>query len=173
MVWVYFAILLIFVIAGVALAVFTLPGLWLMTASAAVYALVTHRHYVGWRTLIIAFVISLVAEILEMTLGGAAAKQAGGGKRAVVGAIVGGVLGGIFLSFLIPVIIVGTLVGICLGSFLGAGLFEWLGGSAPLESLKVGLGAAKGRFMGIVIKLSLGVILAIFIIVAALPIHPH
>jgi uncharacterized protein len=167
-VWVYFVLLIIFLGAGMVLAVFTLPGLWLMTAAAAGYALITHEKYLGWHTLVVLLVLALLAEILEFALTGAAAKKAGGGFRAAAGGIIGAIIGGIFLSF-IPIPIVGTVLGICLGSFLGAAGVELLAGRETAGSLKIGWGAAKGRFMGIVTKVTIGVVMGVIILWRAFP----
>jgi uncharacterized protein len=161
LIWLYYILLLVMVLAGLALVIFTLPGLWLITAAAAGYAILTrHRDLMGPGTLIALFVIALVAELLEIALTGAAAKKAGGGRGAMIGGVVGGLAGGIFLTFLIPIPILGTIFGICLGSFVGAGGFELVAGGEASHSLKVGVGAAKGRFMGIVSKLAFGVVMA-------------
>jgi uncharacterized protein YqgC (DUF456 family) len=168
MVWLYYILLLLIAAGGLVLVTFTLPGLWVMTGASAIYALITHERHLGPKTLITLFLVSLIAEILELTLGGAAAKRAGGGRKAMVGGLVGGILGGIFLTF-IPIPIISTIVGICLGSFLGAAIAELLGGQAAVHSLRVGLGAAKGRFQGILAKLALGICMFLLILIAAFP----
>jgi len=170
MVWIEYLLLLVVLLAGLGLLVITMPGLWLMTAAACVYGLFTHFRYIGAKTLITLLLLSFIAEIVELTLGGAAAKKAGGGRRAMIGGLAGGVLGGIFLTFLIPIPVLGTIAGICLGSFLGAAGFELLGGQPIPHSFRVGVGAAKGRFMGIVSKLVFGIVMFLLTLVVALPV---
>jgi uncharacterized protein YqgC (DUF456 family) len=167
-VWFYYILLALFCLTGVVLSAFMLPGLWLMVAASAVYALLTRADYVGHKALLALFLLALTSEILEIALSGAAAKAAGGSRRAVVGGIIGGILGGIFLSF-IPIPILSTVAGICLGSFLGAAGFELLGGENPLQALRVGVGAASGRFMGIVVKILIGMAMLLLTLIAAWP----
>jgi uncharacterized protein len=166
--WLYYFILLLFLLAGLALLVFTLPGLWLMTAATAGYAALTHFKYVGAYTLIALFVMSLIAEILDFAWGGAAAKRAGGGRPAVIGSLAGGIVGGIALS-VFPII--GTIVGMCLGSFLGATVLEMIYGKETVHSLQIGLEAAKGKLYGIVAKFVFGGIMFILIVIMAAPFH--
>lgn len=167
MIWVYYMLLILFALGGLALVAVTLPGLWVMTAAAAVFALLTHERGVGIKTLFALFFLSLGGEILELTAGGAAARKAGGGRRAAVGALVGGIVGGILGSFVLPLVL--TIVGICLGSFVGAASFELAGGSEAGHSLRVGWGAAKGRFFGVAVKLVVGVVMFLVIVFYAFP----
>ena len=168
--WIYYLLLLIVLVGGLGLLVITLPGLWLMTGASCIYALLTHRRYIGLKTLIALLVLTLAAEGVELWLGGAAAKKAGGGRLGMVGGLAGGVLGGIFLTFLIPIPVIGTIAGICLGSFLGASALEYAGGKEIPDSLRVGAGAAKRRFMGIVSKLAFGIVMFLIALIAGMPI---
>jgi len=95
-------------------------------------------------------------------------KKAGGGKRAMIGGLVGGLLGGYFI---IPnsIPIIGTIIGILLGSFIGASGFELLGGKEAGHSIRVGYGAAKGRFQGMLLKGAIGALMFLIILVAAFP----
>jgi hypothetical protein len=170
MIWLYYILLLAVSLCGLFLVLVIMPGLWLMTAAAAIFGALTHWRFIGVHTIIVLLAASVIAEVLEIGLGGAAAKRAGGGKRAMVGGLVGGVLGGIFLSF-IPIPIISTIVGICLGSFLGAMLVELGGGEAASHSLRVGVGAAKGRFVGLVAKLGFGAVMFLVIAFKGFPIH--
>ncbi len=145
--WLYFLILFLFLVGGLVLVAFTLPGLWLMTAATAGYAALTHFRFVGLYTLITLLVLSAVAEAIDLGWGGAAARKAGGGKAAVFGELGGGILGGIFLS-LVPIPIISTIIGICVGAFAGATIMEMIYGRQTIESIQIGLGAAKGKFWG-------------------------
>jgi len=167
MLWLYYILLILIVFAGLALVTVTLPGLWIMTAATAIYSLAPHEHRLGHKTLLVLVILSVIGEVLEFSAGGAAARKAGGGRRAAVGALVGGVAGGIVGSFLLPLVL--TIVGICIGSFVGAAGFELLGGGAAVHSLGVGWGAAKGRFVGVFLKLGIGIIMAILILITAFP----
>ena len=81
MVWIYYMLLLLVAAAGLFMVMLTLPGLWLMAAASAGYCLLTHRHYLGGRTLIALLILALLSEAAEIGIGGAAARKAGGGRR--------------------------------------------------------------------------------------------
>ncbi len=167
MIWLYYILLLLIAAAGLILVVCTLPGLWLITGSAAVYALITHERHLGFKTLIALLVLSLTGEAFELLAGSAAARKSGGGRRGMIGGIAGGVLGGIIGSFFFPIVL--SIVGICIGSFVGAAVLELLGGQPAVQSLGIGWGAAKGRFQGMILKLAVGLVMALLVLVTAFP----
>jgi uncharacterized protein YqgC (DUF456 family) len=167
LIWLYYILLLLITVAGLILVACTLPGLWLLTAAAAVYALITHEQPLGFKTLLALLLLSLAGEGLELLAGGVAAKKAGGGRRGMVGGIVGGILGGIIGSFFFPILL--SIVGICIGSFVGAAGLELLGGKHPADSLGIGWGAAKGRFQGMILKLGIGFVMSLLVLLAGFP----
>jgi uncharacterized protein len=165
--WLYYILLLLISITSLGLVAVTLPGLWVMTAAAAGFALLTHEHSLGHKSLFALFALAFIGEILEFTAGGAAARKAGGSRRAAIGALLGGIAGGIIGSFVLTPIL--AIVGICIGSFVGAASFEFLGGGETVQSLQVGVGAAKGRFIGVLLKLAIGLAMFLLILITALP----
>ena len=166
--WLYYFILLVLLVFGLFINILGLPGLWLMVAALGGYALMTGWDvHVGWPAMIAMLVLAAAAEVVEFVAGAAGSKAAGGRKRGMVGAIVGGLLGGIFLS-VIPIPIISTIVGACLGAFLGAAIMEFHDRDVA-HSVRVGVGAAKGRFAGIVIKLAFGVAMMLVALAVALP----
>lgn len=167
--WLYYLILVLLLLSGWVLNLFLLPGLWLMVAAAAGYAWITSGWYLGVKSLIFLLVLAILAEAAEFVAGSAGAKKAGGTRRAMAGAIVGALVGGILFTGLVPIPILGTLVGVCLGAFLGAGIIELAIRRELWHSTRVGLGAAQGRLVGIMVKLLIG--LAMFLLAAwtALP----
>ncbi len=169
MAWFYYFVLLLVCVVGLATAMLTLPGLWLMTAATGIYALLTHGRIVGAKVLIALFVLALLSEIVEMSVGGAATRRAGGGRLAAVGGVVGALLGGLVFPFLLPFWGVSAVIGLCLGSFLGAGGAEAVRGKQIAHSLRVGFGAAKGRIVGLMAKLVFGIAMFLLILVAAFP----
>ena len=169
MVWVYYLLLLLISVAGLFLTILGLPGLWLMVGAHAIFMAVTGVNvHVGWPSVVTLLVLGLLAEILEFAAGAAGSKAAGGRKRGMFGAIVGALVGGLVISFLLPIPIVGTIVGACFGAFVGAALME-LTDREFMHAMRVGLGAAKGRLWGIVIKLLIGATMLVIIIIAAIP----
>ena len=166
--WLYYILLLILLVVGLFVNILGLPGLWLMVASYGAYAWATwSRDYVGISSLITIIVLALLAELVEFIAGAAGSKAAGGSKRGMAGAIIGGIAGGIAGTPIFPV--VGTIIGACFGSFAGAFLVEAAIGRTREDSIKIGLGAAKGRFMGIVAKLAFGIAMLVVALYAAFP----
>jgi hypothetical protein len=161
--WIEYAMLLAAGAFGLLLVALTWPGLWLMTLASLLYALLTRGRFLGARTLLFVFTLTLAAELAELLLGRTAIGRAGGGRSAGIGAAVGGTAGGIFLTF-IPIPIISTIVGICLGTFLGAAVGEFYGSRRPAVALGVGWGAAKARVWALMAKLIFGG--AIFVIIA-------
>jgi uncharacterized protein YqgC (DUF456 family) len=167
--WLYYLVLIAVMAFGWFVNIIGLPGLWLMVGAYAFYGLFTgwNRH-VGWASLIAMVLLAVAAEIVEFAAGAAGSSAAGGRKRGALGAIVGGLIGGIFLTALVPIPIVGTIVGACIGAFLGAAIMEFWDKDAA-HSLRVGYGAAKGRFWGIISKSAFGLVMMLVALVAALP----
>jgi len=167
--WAYYISLLILMLVGLWVVIVGLPGLWIMVAAVILYAALTGWQYVGLWTIVILIVIGILAEIVETVAGGAGAKREGASKRGILGAIVGGILGGLFLTFLIPIPIVGTIVGACVGSLLGAMVTEIAIPTELEHSLRIGVGAAKGRLLGILSKLVFGLVILAISMWMALP----
>src|SRR5688500_2961125 len=165
--WVWYIGLAAVLIFGWFINVLGLPGLWVMILAAGAYAWGTGFHYLNWWHLGILVGIGLLAELVEFVAGGAAAKQAGGSGRATWGAIVGGVIGAIF--FTIPLPIIGTIIGACLGAFLGAYLAEYTVRGETDHLMRVGWGAAKGKFWGILSKLAFGVAILLVALIVGVP----
>jgi hypothetical protein len=170
--WLYYVLLFAFLLSGLAIVIMTLPGLWLMLASATVYALLTHGRYISFWTLLILLILATLAEIIETTSSSKGAKKAGAGRPGIWGALIGGIVGGIWLSF-IPIPIVSTLVGVCLGTFAGAMIAEMFWGRDLGRSAWIGVGAVKGKLFGTFIKLGFGLLMLVITMGMGLPINFH
>jgi len=151
-----------------ALVVFGLPGNWLIVISTCLFA--------WWRaddavfsiyTLILITILAILGELVEFFSGMAGAKRAGAGWRGSIGAIVGAVTGAILGTFLIPVLLLGTLIGACIGAGIGAWVLELSGGRKMQDSVRYGMGAGLGEFLGITSKFALGVLIWLIVAVAA------
>jgi uncharacterized protein YqgC (DUF456 family) len=162
MIWVCYLLLVLVAAAGWLMVVVSLPGLFLMAAVAATYAILSSGRYLGVGTLFVLVTLAIGAEILEILLTGMAARRAGAGRGAMMAGVIGGIVGGILLSFFIP--IVGTILGICLGCFAGAAGVELMSGNDPNRAMEVGWGATKGRLQGMVAKLVVGGLMMMVII---------
>lgn len=166
--WIYYILMLVVGFFGVFINILGLPGNWILVLAVGVYAWATgFERHVGWAALVSLVVIGLIGELVEFLAGGAGAAKAGGTKRGMIGALVGGFIGALFLS--IPVPIAGTIIGACAGAFIGAFLVEYAIEPDHERSLKIGIGAAKGRLFGIVSKLAFGFIMLIVAFWTALP----
>jgi uncharacterized protein len=166
--WLWYFILLLVMASGLFVNILGLPGLWLLVAAVAGYAWVTGGVYVGWTGLLTLVGLGIVGEIVEFIAGGAGAKVAGGTKRAMAGSIVGALVGGILFSPVFPVI--GTIFGACLGAFVGAAVIELAIRRDFGQAARVGTGAARGRFWGIIYKSLIGCIMFIVGMIVAFPI---
>lgn len=163
----YYVLLVLILLAGLAISVLGLPGLWLMVATAVGYALATGGQVLSWQTIAVVAGLALAAEIAEFLAGAAGSKTAGGSWRGIVGAVAGGIVGGIVG---VPVPIIGPILGAILGAAIGAGLLELTGRDASIERAgKVALGAAQGRFWGVVSKLSFGSVMLVVLLIYAFP----
>ena len=169
--WVYYAVLIALLFAGLFINLIGLPGLWVMVASALAYAWLTGWRHVGWPALVAMVVLAGIAELGEFLAGSAGARKAGGSKRGMAGGIVGGLLGAIFLS-VIPIPGVAQLVGAIIGTFVGVVVVELMVGKRAEHSFQIGVGAAKGRFWGTMLKTLVGVILFFVALVTAFPVQP-
>ena len=176
MIWLHWSLTGLFAVLGLAcvlLTVMQLPGIWLMLVLAIGVQLadVAWVHGTeadaGWWAIGIGLGLAVVAEILEGAAGAAGAKVGGGSRRAMWGGFIGGVVGAILGTPLIPIPVLGTFIGAIVGAFAGALIGETTAIHKPsvVQSLKPAAGAAAGRAVGTVFKISIGV--AIWLILIA------
>lgn len=152
---------------GVLLTLLTLPGTWLMLL-AAVACWAWRPELYGWGTIAVVAGLAVLGEILETAWSAVGARRSGGGWRSAVGGVVGALLGAIGGTILLPVPIVGTIVGAVLGAGLGAGLAERTAeGREWQDAYRVGVGAARGRLVSIIVKTGVAGAMASILIVAA------
>jgi uncharacterized protein YqgC (DUF456 family) len=168
--WVYYLALIALLFCGLFVNLLGLPGLWLMVGAHAAFGWATGWNaYIGRPSVIATVVLAGIAEVVEFVAGAAGSKAAGGSKRGMIGAIVGGLLGGFFLTFLVPIPILGTVVGVCVGTFIGALVVELMVGKEMGKSTEIGIGAAKGRFLGILAKTAFGIAILLVSVITAWP----
>ncbi|MFT3786794.1 MAG: DUF456 domain-containing protein [Tepidisphaeraceae bacterium] len=169
--WLLYLLLLLAGIAGLVLNIVGLPGIWLIPLAAIVYKLLPISGPVmSWTAILATVGVGIVAEIAEFAAGALGSAKAGGSKRGMVGALLGGLVGAIAAQVLVPIPIVGAILGAVLGSFIGAYLFEfaWTGKSHG-HAFRIGVGAAKGRVMGLVIKSVCGCVMLLIVLITAWP----
>src|SRR5881275_1142474 len=137
-------------VAGLALVPLGLPGLWLMLAAVVGYGWLTGFHAIGLVT--IAVVLGL-------------ARRYGGSPRAGWGALLGGLAGAVIG---VPVPLVGSVIGAILGSFAGAMLFVYSSSRTAQTAVRAGWGALVGRLAAGTAKVTVGIVMAVVALVAAL-----
>ncbi len=120
------ALVILFVVAGIALVAFGLPGTWLIVLTSVVYSLFYpfdggSASPIWVNGILIGF--ALLGEVVEFCVGTFGSKtmnvSTGAIWCALLGAIVGAIIG-------VPVFLIGSLLGLFLGAFLGALLYEWV-----------------------------------------------
>ena len=141
-----------------------LPGTWVMVAAGVGYSILVPNS-IGIVTLIGVTAIAVAAEVVEFTLAGKYARKYGGSRRASWGAIIGGTVGAIIG---VPVPIVGPIIGAFAGAFAGALLFEYTKAGDASTATRVAWGALVGRAIAAALKVFAGIIMAAWLVVAAL-----
>jgi uncharacterized protein YqgC (DUF456 family) len=121
-----------------------LPGVPLVFAGLLLGGWITDFSTMGWTTIGIFAVLTIVAQLVDFLASAFGARYAGAGVRAFWGATIGAIVG-IFFG----------LVGIILGPFLGAVIGELSGGNTWHASGKAGLGAWLGLVFATAFKLSI------------------
>jgi uncharacterized protein YqgC (DUF456 family) len=142
---------------------FGLPGLWIMVGSALAYQLLIPGT-VGTTTVAGTAVLALIAEVIEFSLAGRYARKYGGSRRAGWGAIIGSIVGAIVG---VPIPILGSIIGGFIGAFVGAFIAERSQGTAAGGATRVATGALIGRVVAAAMKTAVGVVIAVWILVAA------
>jgi uncharacterized protein YqgC (DUF456 family) len=147
---------------------FGLPGNWLIVISTCLFA--------WWRaedsvfsiyTLLAITGLAVSGELVEFLAGAGGAKRAGAGWRGSIGALLGAVTGAVIGTILIPIPLLGTLIGACAGAGLGAWGLELAGGRKLQDSVRYGVGAGVGEFLGITSKFIFGALIWLIVAVAA------
>jgi uncharacterized protein YqgC (DUF456 family) len=141
-----------------------LPGTWVMLAAGVGYSILVPNS-IGMIALVGTTVVAVVAEVIEFTLAGKYARKYGGSKRSGWGAIIGGTVGAIIG---VPVPIVGPIIGAFAGAFVGAMVFEYTKEANHATAVRVAWGALVGRAIAAALKVFAGIIIAAWLMVAAL-----
>lgn len=158
-------ILILVLVGALALIPLGLPGTWLMVGAALVYHLAVRGAALGVATVAGTAVLALIGEMLEFRLAARYTQQYGGSRRAGWAAILGGLVGA-FVG--VPVPIVGPVIGAFLGAFLGALVGELSTGSGHRVAGRAATGALVGRVAAAAMKVALGMVMAVWIVIAAL-----
>ena len=147
-------------LAGGLLTVFQLPGTWFILATTAVYDWHFKWESITWQVLAVMALLAIAAEVADLLAGMKGAQEAGASRAASWGALAGGICGMIAFTPLIPIPVLGSIFGGLLGCFGGAFAVERYFHGDTGKSAKVGLGAAIGRLVGLLIKLMTAIIIS-------------
>jgi uncharacterized protein YqgC (DUF456 family) len=158
-------LLVIVCLAGLVLIPLGLPGLWVMVLGIVGVGVLTDFHGIGLKTIAIATGLAFAGEILEAWVSYHYSRKFGGSRRAGWGALIGGLVGAIVG---VPVPVVGSVIGSFAGAFLGAAVLEYSGSSHTPGAIRVGWGAIIARTWAVAAKTSLGLVIAVISLVAAL-----
>lgn len=142
---------------------FGIPGNVLIALGSLFYAISTGFSEFSFGFVLTIFGVMILFEALEFLLISFSAQKYGSSKWGVAGAIVGGVLGAISGAFFTPVM--GGIVGSFIGVFLGTFTVEFIRNSSLKGGLKAAYGAFLGRIGGLSIKIIGAVTLSIMVII--------
>ena len=140
--WLLAALIVIAGLAGTVVP--ALPGVPLVFAGLFVGAWIDAFDTVGWGTLGVMAVLTVVAVVVDFVASAAGARYLGASSRAFWGATAGAVVG---IFFGIP--------GMLLGPFVGAVIGEISGGNDLVRSGRAGAGAWLGMVAATAIKLAI------------------
>ena len=145
----------VIVIVGLAGTVLpALPGIPIILGGLVLAAWSTGFEPVGWGTLGVLAILTVVSIIIDFLAGALGAKRLGASPRAFWGATLGAVIG-IFFG----------LVGIILGPFIGAVVAELSAGQNARQAGRSGYGAWIGVVLGTAAKLAIAfLMLGIFLL---------
>ena len=133
------------VLVGIAGVIFpALPGTPFVFLGLLLAAYIEHFSKVGWPTLIILGVLTLLATGVDFFASAVGAKRLGASPRAIWGAAIGAIVG---IFFGIP--------GLILGPLIGAAVGEYISRKDLLQAGKVGVGTLVGILVGVAMKIAL------------------
>ena len=133
------------VLVGIAGVVFpALPGTPFVFLGLLLAAYIENFAKVGWPTLIILGVLTLLATGVDFFASAIGAKRVGASPRAIWGAAIGAIVG---IFFGIP--------GLILGPLIGAAAGEYITRKDLLQAGKVGVGTLIGILIGVAMKIAL------------------
>ena len=131
------------------------------------------RAAIGMAVLVVAFLLALLGEAIELIAAAMGAKRAGASRRSTLFALIGSFIGAITGAIVgIPIPAVGSILAAIIfggaGATVGAMYGEWSDGRPWRESWAVGHAAFWGRTFGMLGKLAAGVAIVLLVIFALL-----
>lgn len=143
--------------------VFGMPGTLISFIAVLLFVLITKAHYIGWTTVVVLALLTLLAELGEMLFGIKDAAKAGVSRKAILVSVIGGIVGSVVLApFLFGI---GALIGAALGTFTGAFAVSVLESRQTLDAAHKGWVSALGRLKGTIFKGAIAIIMLIICVV--------
>jgi uncharacterized protein YqgC (DUF456 family) len=140
--WVLAIVLIVVGVVGTFLPV--LPGVLLVFGGMLLGAWIDGFQRVGWITLVILGVLTLLVFVVDVVAGLLGAKRVGASKLAIIGAGIGTIIGLFF-----------GLVGVLIAPFIGAVVGEVIARGQLAPAARVGFGTWLGLLVGALAKLAL------------------
>jgi uncharacterized protein YqgC (DUF456 family) len=146
--------LFIMVVGLIGIVLPVIPGTVLILLGAFIYALAEGFQIIGWPTLLILVILTLVATTADIWASTMGAKIGGASGWSILLGLVGGLVG--LLLFNLPGSIIGAMAGVLLTEIVRVG--DWR------QALKAGSGWMLGWVLSTVLQLGIGLIMmAIFV----------
>jgi uncharacterized protein YqgC (DUF456 family) len=143
-----------------------MPGTLISFIAVLIFVIITKAHYIGWITVVVLAVLTLLAELGEILFGIKDASKAGVSRKAVIVSIIGGIVGSIVLA---PLLLgIGAIIGAALGTFTGAFTVSIMESRQTLDAAHKGWVSAIGRLKGTIFKGLISIIMVIICIVEIL-----
>lgn len=139
-----------------------LSGNFILLGAALAVSIATKFHAIGAVALLVMAAFVAAGEILEALLGSVMTRRYGGTRWGMIGAFVGGLAGAAAGTALAP--IVGTIFGSFAGTAGGALAAEALRGGGRKETMRAGWGALVGKSLASALKLTIGIGIALFVV---------
>lgn len=130
-----------------------MPGVLIIYAGMWLAAWIDDYARIGWMTLTILGVLTVLALAADLVAGVLGAKRVGASRQALIGSVIGGILG-IFFGF----------VGLLLGPFIGAVVGELMARRSIADATRVGLATWIGLLIGTLAKIAVAIsMLGVFV----------
>jgi uncharacterized protein len=134
-----------------------LPGTTIILAAAVIHRLMLGpEKSVGWRTIGILFLLTLVTYAIDFLSGYFGAKYFGATKWGMFGALIGALVG-LFFGF----------VGLFVGPVIGAITGEFIAGKELVDAGRAGWGSLLGSLAGMLGKLAIALVMIVLFLVNA------
>lgn len=131
-----------------------IPGTIIIFVAALIYALVEGFQIVGWPTLVVLGLLTIVATTADLWASSVGAKVGGASGWSVLVGLVGGLVG--FVVFSLPGAILGAILGVLLTELIRVGDLK--------QAFKAGGGWVLGWVLATVVQLGIGLVMvAIFV----------